>query len=70
MIDFSPLFETLDKKGMNISDLRGEVASPATLTSIKQGHMTTGLKLYLSTIENICLYLEVPIEKVVKITKD
>jgi len=70
MIDFSPLFETLDDKGMNMSDLRGVVASPATLTNIKKGHKTTGLKIYLSTIENICIYLDVPIEKVVKITKE
>ncbi|UOY86855.1 helix-turn-helix domain-containing protein [Bacillus glycinifermentans] len=69
MVDFSPLFDTLKEKGMNLSDLR-QVISSATQTSIKENHLQTNLKMYIGTLEKICLFLDVPVEKVIKIVPD
>jgi DNA-binding Xre family transcriptional regulator len=65
MISYKPLFETLKEKNMVISDLREEVLNPRTQAKINKGQSVN-----ISTIEKICLYLEVPIEKVVEISKD
>ncbi|MED3069310.1 helix-turn-helix transcriptional regulator [Bacillus thuringiensis] len=62
MIDYSPLHETLKEKEMVISDLRGTILNARTIANINKG-----MSVNLSTIEEICLYLDVPIEKVVKI---
>ncbi|MEC1349125.1 helix-turn-helix domain-containing protein [Bacillus licheniformis] len=69
MVDFSPLFDTLKEKGMNLSDLR-RVISPKTQSSIKENHLKSNPKIYVGTIEKICLFLDVPIEKVIKIVPD
>lgn len=61
MIDFSPLHQTLKEKGMLMSDLRDTVLSSRTLAKINRNE-----DVYISTIEKICLHLEVPIERVVK----
>jgi DNA (cytosine-5)-methyltransferase 1 len=65
MIDFSPLRETLIEKNMVISDMRDKVLHPKTIAAInKNGDVN------LSTIEKICLFLNVPIERVVRFTPD
>ena len=65
MLDFSPLHQTLKDKGMRMSDLRDEVLSSRTLAKINRNE-----DVYISTIEKICLHLNVPIEKVIKVTPD
>ncbi|WP_026593036.1 helix-turn-helix domain-containing protein [Bacillus sp. UNC437CL72CviS29] len=62
MIDYSPLHKTLKEKEMVISDLRGTILNSRTIANINKG-----MSVNLSTIEDICLRLDVPIEKVVKI---
>ncbi|KND05343.1 helix-turn-helix domain-containing protein [Bacillus paralicheniformis] len=69
MVDFSPLFDTLREKGMKLSDLR-QVISSRTQASIKENHLQNNLKMYIGTLEKICLFLEVPVEKVIKIVPD
>jgi DNA-binding Xre family transcriptional regulator len=65
MIDFSPLRKTLEEKNMVISDMRYGILHPKTIAAInKNGDVK------LSTVEEICLYLDVPIEKVVRFTPD
>jgi DNA (cytosine-5)-methyltransferase 1 len=65
MIDFSPLRQTIKEKNMRMSDLRDTVLSSRTLAKI-----TKNEDVYISTIEKICLFLDVPIEKVVRFTPD
>ncbi|MFL6561232.1 MAG: helix-turn-helix domain-containing protein [Bacillus sp. (in: firmicutes)] len=65
MIDFSPLHQTLKEKGMMMSDFRDTILSSRTLAKINRNE-----DVYISTIEKICLHLEVPIEKVVRFTPD
>ncbi|MEB3692766.1 helix-turn-helix domain-containing protein [Bacillus velezensis] len=69
MVDFSPLIKTLKEKEMNLSDLR-QVMSSATQAKLKKNHRVCDSKMRLGTIEKICLLLDVPVEKVIKITKD
>jgi DNA (cytosine-5)-methyltransferase 1 len=65
MIDFSPLRKTLEEKNMVISDMRDKILHPKTIAAInKNGDVN------LSTIEKVCLFLDVPIEKVVRFTPD
>ncbi|PEA75116.1 helix-turn-helix domain-containing protein [Bacillus wiedmannii] len=64
MIDYSPFHETLKEKEMVISDLRGTILNARTIANINKG-----MSVNLSTIEEICLHLDVPIEKVVSIRK-
>lgn len=65
MIDYSPLRKTLEEKSMVISDMRDKILHPKTIAQInKNGDVN------LSTIEKICLFLNVPIEKVVRFTPD
>ena len=65
MIDFSPLRQTLKEKNMLMSDLRDTILSSRTLAKINRNE-----DVYITTIEKICLYLNVPIEKVVRFTPD
>lgn len=65
MIDFSPLHKTLDEKNMVISIMRGTVLHQKTIAAINRNG-----DVNLSTIEKICLFLDVPIEKVVRFTPD
>jgi DNA (cytosine-5)-methyltransferase 1 len=65
MIDFSPLRKTLVEKKMVISDMRGIVLHQKTIAAINRGG-----DVNLSTVEKICLFLDVPIEKVVRFTPD
>jgi len=65
MIDFSPLHKTLEEKNMVISDMRDKILHPKTIAAINRDS-----DVKLSTIEEICLFLNVPIEKVVRFTPD
>ncbi|MFL6557646.1 MAG: helix-turn-helix domain-containing protein [Bacillus sp. (in: firmicutes)] len=65
MIDFSPLRQTLKEKEMKMSELRDTILSSRTLAKINRND-----DVYMSTIEKICLFLDVPIEKVVRFTPD
>jgi DNA-binding Xre family transcriptional regulator len=64
MISYEPLFRTLRDKNMVISDLRGNILNSRTIAKINRGESVN-----LSTIERICLYLDVRIEEVVEIKK-
>ena len=65
MIDFSPLRQTLNERNMVISDMRDIILHPKTIAAInKNGDVN------LKTLEKICLFLDVPIEKVVRILPD
>lgn len=66
MIDFSPLWETLKQKGISTYCLINEYhLSKGTLDSLKHNRNVT-----LNTVDNLCQILQVPIEKIVKITCD
>jgi DNA-binding Xre family transcriptional regulator len=65
MIDFSPLRKTLADKDMVISDMRGTVLHQNTIAKINRND-----DVNLSTVEKICLFLDVPIDKVVRFTPD
>jgi DNA-binding Xre family transcriptional regulator len=52
----------LKERNMVISDLRGDILNSRTIAKINRGESVN-----LSTIEKICLHLNVPIEKVVEI---
>jgi DNA (cytosine-5)-methyltransferase 1 len=55
----------LEEKNMVISDMRDKILHPKTIAAInKNGDVK------LSTIEDICLFLDVPIEKVVRFSKE
>lgn len=69
MVDFSPLYQTLKEKGLKPSHLR-KCISPDTQASIKKQHMTKNATMYIGTIDIICQFLDVPIEKVVRILPD
>ncbi len=62
MIDYSPLHNTLEEKGMKISDLRGVVLNSRTIASINKNY-----SVQLRTIEKICQHLNVGIQDVVRI---
>ena len=64
MIDFSPLWKTLEEKNFTTYRLLKEYNfSKGTLDSLKHNRNVT-----LHTIESLCRILEVPIENIVKIT--
>lgn len=62
MISYEPLLKTLSERNMTISDLRGVCLDGKTIAKFNKGE-----SLKLSTVERICQYLNVPIEKVVYI---
>ncbi|MGC4375756.1 helix-turn-helix transcriptional regulator [Fictibacillus sp. Mic-4] len=62
MISYDPLLKTLKERNMTISDLRGVVLDGKTIAKFNKGE-----SLKLSTVERICKFLKVPIEKVVYI---
>ncbi|GAK03305.1 hypothetical protein JCM19037_1619 [Geomicrobium sp. JCM 19037] len=63
MIDFEPLFTTLEEKGMRRTDLR-KIIDGTTVAKLGKNKSVT-----LDTVDRICLYLDVPIEKVVRINR-
>lgn len=66
MINYDPLFQTLERKGWKLIDLerRCEFSSRTTRKFRKNESVT------LTTIARICKELEVPIEEVVRIDYD
>lgn len=66
MIDYSPLWETMRKKGISTyALLKNYQFSKGTLDSLKHNRNVT-----LYTIDTLCQILQVPIEEVVTITLD
>jgi len=66
LISYTPLFKTLESKGLNPNYLRKEgVVDGKTLAK-----MSKGGSVRLETIERICIFLDIPIEQVVRITKE
>lgn len=62
MINYSPFFKTLNELNMKPSDLRGVILTSDTLAKFRKNEPVN-----LTTIDRICIYLRVPIEKVVRI---
>ncbi|MBA4542056.1 helix-turn-helix domain-containing protein [Thermoactinomyces daqus] len=63
MISYDPLFATLEEKNKKLIELINEgVVSKPTAAKFRKGE-----SVQLSTIDSICKYLGVPIEKVVRI---
>lgn len=69
MVDFSPLFKTLEEKEMNLSDLR-QVISSRTQTSIKENHMQANLKMYIGTLEKFVYSLMSQLKKSLELLKN
>lgn len=66
MISYKPLFKTLEVKNIQLIDLvRHCELSPRTVAKFRKNEPVN-----LTTIDRICIYLRVPIEKVVEITFD
>ena len=64
MITYEPLFKTLNEKELRIKDLY-DIIGPDTAAKFKKGE-----SMRLDTIEKVCLFLNVGIEKVVAIVPD
>lgn len=63
MISYEPLFTTLEEKGAKLIDLMNAgIVSSRTMAKFRKGE-----SVQLTTIERICKYLDVPIERVVRI---
>lgn len=62
MISYEPLFKTLKEKEMVISDLRDIILNSRTIAKINRGE-----SINLSTVEKICVHLNVRIEEVILI---
>ncbi|EGI2114752.1 helix-turn-helix transcriptional regulator [Listeria monocytogenes] len=63
MISYDPLKETLKQRNMKISDMR-EFLSSTTVSKISKNK-----NVEMSTIDKICLNLDIPVEKVIKFVK-
>ncbi|MEK3887302.1 helix-turn-helix domain-containing protein [Bacillus sp. FSL K6-3431] len=65
MINFDPLFKTLESRNLNPNYLRKNgLVDGKTLAK-----MAKGGSIRLETVARICTFLDVPIEQVVRITK-
>lgn len=63
MISYEPLFNTLNEKGLKMNDLRSSgILHGTTAAKMKRNEMVT-----LDKIEEICLALDIPVEKVIEI---
>lgn len=66
MISYEPLFKTLEKKKMTLTDLRKEIGvSSVTIAKFKKYQ-----SMNLSMIEKICVALNCNIEDVVEISNE
>ncbi|RSL29079.1 XRE family transcriptional regulator [Salibacterium salarium] len=63
-IDFSPLFLTLEEKGMKQNEIY-HIVSKTTVNKMKHGNGN----VWLSLVADLCAELDVPIEKVVQIKR-
>lgn len=66
MISYDPLFELMKKRKISMYKLRKETGLSKRTTY----HISLGKPVSLGTLEKICDYLKVPIEKVVEIKFD
>ena len=65
MISYEPLLKTLDDKQMKVIDLVKKCGlGSATVAKIRKDE-----GLSVTSLEKICLFLNVPIEKVIKISQ-
>lgn len=65
MISYDPLFRTLEEKDLQLVDLlRNCELHPSTVAKFRKGASMT-----LTSIEKICIYLDVTIDRVVEIRK-
>ncbi|MBM7598160.1 DNA-binding Xre family transcriptional regulator [Virgibacillus halotolerans] len=66
MISYEPLFITLIKKKMKLNDLREKgIISSATQSKFRKGESVT-----LTTVQKVCIFLDVPIQDVVEIISE
>ncbi|OQV53347.1 helix-turn-helix domain-containing protein [Bacillus velezensis] len=65
MISYKPLRDYLEERGKTTGILRDKVIHRNLVTKINEDKPVS-----ISTIETICLFLKVPIEKVVRIVPD
>lgn len=66
MIDYTPLLVFLIENKKKVTDLKNDLGfSSSTVAKINKGEY-----LSLQNIESICLHYDLPIEQVVRITKD
>lgn len=66
MISYEPLLNALKNKNISIRRLQKDLGISSRTTS----KFSKGGSVTLETIEKICLYLDLPIEQVVRIEKD
>jgi DNA-binding Xre family transcriptional regulator len=63
MFSYAPLFKTLSERNLLINALRSDgILHPATIAKINRNESVS-----LETIADICVYLGVPIQRVVEI---
>lgn len=66
MISYEPLKKSLKELNRNLNEMRLKgILNSRTIAKINRNEPVS-----LSTVESICLYLDLPIEKVVKITRE
>jgi DNA-binding Xre family transcriptional regulator len=65
MISYTPLFKTLEEKGLKISSLRAQGIHPTTIAKINKNESVS-----LTKLEEICVILNVPLHKVVEINPE
>lgn len=65
MINYAPLFRTLDHQNLKLIDVERKLGlSSSTTSKFRKGEAVS-----LTTIEKICILLDVPIEEVVEIQR-
>ncbi|WP_416045924.1 helix-turn-helix domain-containing protein [Priestia megaterium] len=64
MISYEPLFKTLKEKNVNLTEFWSLMSSATAAKFKKDEHVST------KTIEKVCLFLDVPVEKVIKFVKE
>lgn len=65
MISYEPLFETLERKRISLYKL----CKDCGISSKTRSKFNKNENVSLDTVETICLYLNVPIERVVEIKR-
>lgn len=68
MISYKPLLISLIEKEMGLRDLdlaNGGVLNTRTVAKFRHNHT-----LNIDSVDKVCLFLDIPIEKVVEIIKD
>ena len=66
MFSYQPLFDTLNERNIVMQVFRNaDVLHPGTIAKINRGESVS-----LETIVDICVYLDVPIERVVEVKRN